>query len=180
MAAARRAERAGRLEEALRALEQVGADAAPFVLLRTFYAAADGAVRTGQLAVHGEVPVEGLSPELAGLGRVLTAMKEADPSAARAAFADYLGQFPQSARGYFLLGLWRLRVAEKPEEALVALKHSSRLDPGYLPAAHACVDLMLRSFPEGLDPFLEEYTEMAPPGDLGRALRHYAERAPGQ
>ena len=51
--------------------------------------------------------------------------------------AAYLVAFPRSARGYYLLGVWRMQPLGLHEEAAAAFRQAVRLDPGYMPASRA-------------------------------------------
>ncbi|NLW49702.1 MAG: serine/threonine protein kinase [Candidatus Brocadiaceae bacterium] len=138
LGAALEAERAGRWADAADHADAAARRAArpgPFALLAAFYRAAAAAGETGRFAPLPEPARHDLPPHLAALADVLDAVAGDDEAATEQAFADYLAGFPRSARGYWLLGLWRLKAQGRAEEALVAFRHALALDPGYAPPA---------------------------------------------
>ncbi|MFO8008737.1 MAG: serine/threonine-protein kinase [Candidatus Brocadiia bacterium] len=171
-----RAELDGRWREALSAAEHAPGPAGAF--LRAYYGAALSAEEKGALAPTEAPPEEGLPPEMAAIADVLQAMGTGEEELVRQRFGACLSQFPRSARGYFLLGLWRLHELGLPDEAFLAFRQAARSDPDHLAAARACVDVLVGRRPEKLAEFLKEYEdEIAAPGPA-RILRQRA-RLPG-
>jgi tetratricopeptide (TPR) repeat protein len=178
VAGALEAEQEGRWDEALacsRRAEQEAPDAAPFAFLSAFYATVGDLTGTGQAAAAGALPAGGLPPEMAALAGVLDALARDEERLVRERFGDCLAEFPHSARGYFLLGFWLQHREQKAPEALVALRHAVDLDPLYMPAARACVELLAERGPDKVPAFLRAFTERVP--GVGRAdrLRAYAD-----
>jgi len=161
VAEALRAEADGRWCEATRRARAAAAhapDARAFAFLASFYGTVCQLTRPDSTEPMPPVPdPEGLPAEMAGLSRVLRALREADAPLVKERLADFLVEFPHSARGYTLLGLWRLHTLRRPEEALAALRHAVEIDPGYLPAAYACVEALVKHQPDGVEPFLRDY-----------------------
>jgi len=168
-------ERQGEWRQALRLLEEAGADGPPFQLLRAFCA-----VPPSVQAGDGFPEVEGLArdrlpPRLAGLAGLLEAPAALSGDEVIGRFADYLARFPDSSRGYYLLGLWRRYAQGRSRDALAAYRQAVRLDPGYLPAAYACVDLLAAEGDEGLlAEFIREYEKRAPEKSLLEKVRSRA------
>jgi hypothetical protein len=174
------AERQDRFEDALAVLEDVAGNPPPIVLLGAFYGAVQRVRRTGQFGEPSPPPAEGLPPQMAALSDALRAVAAGEPAAVQESLGAYLSRFPRSARGYYLLGLWRLHARERPAEALLALRHAAGLDPAYLPATHACVDVLLRTDPEGVEAFVDEFAATAPDAAAVEDLRDYARRRADQ
>lgn len=178
MAEALRAEREGRLREALEHAEQAqqqSAGAGPFALLAAFYRAADHAREQGEFPAVSGLAAEVLPPKMAALSELLEALGAGERTEVEWAFGERLAQFPRWARGYFLLGLWWLYAEERPAEALVALRHATDVDPGYMPAARACVELLVRLRPEEVEAFLGDHREKVADKESAFRLRRYAE-----
>jgi tetratricopeptide (TPR) repeat protein len=137
LANALRAEREGRLQEAFEQADAAARRAphpAPFALLAAFYDGVIRATETGRFPPLPELARDELPPGLAALAGVLDALAAGDDAATEERFADYLIRFPKSARGYWLLGLWRLKAQGRADDALVAFRHALEGDPGYAPA----------------------------------------------
>ncbi len=171
LAEAVEAERHGRWAEALNVLGT--GVAPPSRLLRTYYTAVLGAKNAGRPRPAELPPQEGLPPEMNGLAETLRVLRKGEPGPVQEKFGEFLSRFPASARGYYLLGLWRLHALNRPGEASIAFRHAARQNPGYQPAARACARLLVDRNPAELDAFLEEYEEKAP--ELGRRLREYVQ-----
>ncbi len=180
LAEALAAEREDRWSDALAALDGAAPDRPPLALLRALCAAVNGARTTGSFGPVADLPRDGLPPEMAALADTLAAVGAGDLAVAQESFGSYLARFPGSARGYHLLGLWRLHAQDSAGEGLLAFRHAARLDPGYLPAAHACVDLLRQHRPDDLEAFLEEFEEAAADGETARAVRRRAEEPGAQ
>ena len=131
------------------------------VMLAAFYGAVSEAKLGGGFPAFPELSREGLPLELAALADALEAMGRGDREAVERLLGDHLARFPRSARGYFLLGMWRLHGLKRPDEAAPALKHVAELDPRYMPAAFAFAELMVERDPAQVDAFLEDYQERA-------------------
>jgi lipoprotein NlpI len=115
---------------------------------------------------------------MAAIARVLDAMGRNDQAAIEGNFAQYLQQFPRSARGYFLLGLWRLHGESNEDGAAVAFRHAFELDPGYMPAAHNCIGLLAGRGPAEVEAFLKAVAARIEDKDIVRRLEDFA-RQPG-
>ncbi len=176
MARAVQAELEGRWEEAREGARQ--APGPPGAFLRAYYGAVQSAVTEGALAPAELPPQAGLPPEMAALAEVLDALETGEEGLVRERFGACLSRFPRSARGYFLLGLWRLHELELPEEAFLAFRQAARSDPRHLAAARACVDVLVGRRPEELAAFLKEYEEEIAAPETARLLRRRA-RPPG-
>jgi len=171
-----RAERAGRLEEALlqvREGEQLAEEVPVLELMRTFYELALSWQEGAKPPPVGDLHDSESRGEPGMFARALRAAAGADEGAATAAFADYLSEYPGSARGYYLLGMWRLRVQRAAQEALLAFRHAVDLDPGYMPAAKACAGLLCQKGEEEVEAFLHDYASLKPPAGKEAALRDY-------
>ncbi len=177
-----RMERQGRWPEAVASIQRA-LDAAPgtppFQVLSAFYTAVHEAQEGGTLSGAAGLPAEGLPPEMAGLAGVLAAMAGGDADEVEGQFGRFLARSPDSARGYFLLGLWRLHSAGQREEAALSFRRAVRADPGYLPAAFACVDLLARRDAAAARAFVDEYKEMAPGRECVYRLTRHAEELLG-
>ena len=161
LARSRAAERDEAWDEALeyaRAARALAPDAGPMVVAVEFYVAIAALDGPGPYPAPTGTPTA-LSPQGTALREVLTAMASGDASLAGKAFPDYLVAFPRSARGYYLLGAWRMRPPGRHGEALAAFRQAVRLDPGYMPASLAAVRLMAEIRPDDLPGFLEEQQE---------------------
>lgn len=178
VAAAVEAEREGRWKEAVSSAQRAldaAPDGAPFAVLLAFYNVVDRAKETGRFPRVPALPTEGLSPEMVALAGVLTEMGAVHHAAVERRFGDYLSRFPRSARGYFLLALWRLYARGSPEEAAVSLKHAVELDPGFMPAAFSYLDVLAKQDPGRIEGFLADYKKMALSKDNAYRLARYAE-----
>jgi hypothetical protein len=134
------AEREDRWLDALSSARQATANApraVPFAALTAFYKAVDELRRTGKTSAPPELDPSKLPAETASLMQVLEEMDRGDRAGVEKQFADCLVRFPRSARGYFLLGTWRLYSEAQREDAAAAFKHASEIAPGYAPAVHA-------------------------------------------
>jgi len=175
------AERDGRWGDATARADraaQLAPQAAAFALLSAFYHGLD-ALRKGPPGPPlNTFRREDLPRRMALMAGVLEGIVGDDAALAEERLADYLVQFPQSARGYYVLGAWLLHGAGRPDEALVALRHATRVDPGYMPAALVCVELLAERHPAKLDEFLADYRERAlDKADADRLEAYAAERA---
>jgi len=181
------AEREDRWDEALACARQAHAsapDAASFALLSAFYEAVESVRKTGRFpdaspdagtsSGSGGAGLVAVPPEMAAIRRVLKATGEGDPAAVERSFADYLQQFPRSARGYFLLGLWRLHGERSEETAVVAFRHAFELDPRYTPPAHACVELLARRSPAEVEAFVKDAAARIEDKDAVRRIEEFA------
>ena len=158
---AQEAERDARWSDARQAVAQAaqGGEVPPAAVLSAFYDAVE------RLEEHGTPPDVPLPPEqeLAGelrlLANVLRRMAMGDSDSVRDALAEYLAECPRCPRAQFLLGMWRWRLEDDPLEALPAFRRALESDPGYMPAAMACAELLLDVEPEKLEEFIEEFEE---------------------
>ncbi len=174
---AEQAEREDRLQQAQSMLEPAEAELAPAALLRGFCSAVLEMRRGRPPARRPELEETALPPRMRAMAGALEAMESGNPRRVEEAFGDWLARFPQSARGYLLLGLWRLHIEKQQAEALLTLRHAVKLDPGYLPAARACVELLAERSPGAVQGFLEEYPG---PQETAEALAEYARAAGDQ
>ncbi|MHC4592152.1 MAG: protein kinase domain-containing protein [Planctomycetota bacterium] len=173
------AEREGRWQDALAAADrarQRAPDARPFGLLAAFYAAADRAQATGKFPHGAQRSADGLPPEMAALAAVLDCLGREDGAAIEKRFAEMLARFPRSARGYFLLGLWRLHGQNRTDEAGIAFRHALDMDPGYMPAARSYVELLARRDPGQVAGFLGDLEERTADREGVNRLRGYAQQ----
>jgi hypothetical protein len=197
MGRALRAEREDRWDEALALSRQATQEVpearppsgrSPFAVLRAFYETVEGTQRTGRLTpaplpqggadaagpAQTDAGVVALPPELAGLSAALESMgKDARPDVERQ-LARHLARWPSSARGYFLLGLWRLYGGRQADEAAVAFRHAAGLDPGYVPPARGYVQLMAPERPAEVRSFLDQMRQQAPDSEAVRRLEELA------
>ena len=172
------AEADGRWAEAARNARAAGASraaGAPFAALAGFYEAVQSIQETGRLPAAPAPPAGPLPPELAGLDGILRAIAGGDRQEVDAQFGAFLARQPGSARGYFLLGVWRLHAAGQPPEAALAFRHASELDPSYLPAARECLPLLARQAPQGVADFLKAYAQRQPDKAKVEALQRFAD-----
>ena len=172
------AEREGKWPEAAAAARRAvdaAPGAAPFLVLSAFYSTVAQAKAPGPFSPVPEMRPEDLPPEMAGLATVLTEIRAPGAVAVERRFGEFLSRLPRSARGYFLLGSWRLHVAARPEEAAVSLKHAADLDPDYMPPAFAYVELLARQDPGKVKGFLEGHKERATNKENTYRLSRYAE-----
>jgi hypothetical protein len=173
------AERRDELAEAERILSRQEPLSPPGTFLNAFYRTVRTAREAGTPGDGPAPPEDELPPEMRGLAALLGDMADGEREQVRTAFGSYLAEFPRSARGYFLLGLWRQYALERPAEALVAYRQATRGDPGYLPAVHA-VAAGLADRPDELEAFLQDYAERAGDEELVQAVRRHAENAADQ
>jgi len=162
MAEALSAERAGQWQRAADAAERALASAPgsqPFLLMFALCNAVRTVHRAGRFPTTAGLPREGLTPELAGLAELLPVLGQADEAAIERGFGDYLARFPSSARGYFLLGMWLTHCRRDAEAAAVAFRHAVDLDPDYMPAPLAYLELLAKERPERVAPFLSTYRQ---------------------
>ncbi len=151
--------------------------AGPFAVQAAWSRAVLNAAEHGTLVPLPALPKpEYLPPEWAGICRALAAVREGDAEVFRERLGEHLAAQPRSARGYFLLGLWRLHHEEAPREALLAFRQAARLNPSYMPGAMQCVRLMAEHAPEQLDGFLAEYAEVQPQEEKLLAVQRLAAR----
>ncbi len=172
LGAAWEAERDGHWAEAAahaRTAAGLADDGAPFAVFAAFYGAVAEVRREGRFPSVGMLPAEGLPPELAGLAQVLGALG-GPAHEAEARLARHLARHPYSARGYYLLGLYRLHAQGRPDEAAVAFRHAFELDPGYVPAAHGHAELLAERHPDRLGAFLALMREAMPDQERARRL----------
>jgi tetratricopeptide (TPR) repeat protein len=180
LARARAAERNDEWADALAASEEALAAAGeeqPVATIAAFYRTVAEARASGRFPPAAVGDAEEASPQTAGLARMLTALAAGDPADVEGRAADYLSEFPDSPRGYLLLGLWRLHGEGSADRALVAFRHAVDLDPAYMPAAHECVGLMARLQPDALDEFLAGHRERVADKTAAFRLARYAEEA---
>jgi hypothetical protein len=177
LAEAERAERGARWKEAVDTLADPASAGGPGAVLALFYETVGGLEQTGELRPTRDVPPEGLSPELAGLALALRAVRTGVREEVHACLGDYLARVPGSARGYYLLGLWRFHAEGKVAESLVTLKHALGVDPSYLPAAYACVDVLAGGEAEEMAGFLEWYGANGGAAEDVKAVTDRARRA---
>jgi tetratricopeptide (TPR) repeat protein len=174
-----RAEREGRWQDALAAADrarQHAPDAPPFALLATFYAAADRAQATGKFPRGARQSADGLPPEMAALATVLDSLGREDDAAIETRFAEMLARFPRSARGYFVLGLWRFHGQNHADEAATAFRHALDIDPDYMPAARSYVELLARRDPGRVAGFVGDLEGRAADREGVNRLREYAQQ----
>jgi len=174
-----RAERLGRWEEAASSIERALATAPgtpAFQVLSAFYSAVHEAQDSGTLSGAAGLALSGLPPEMEGLAGALAAIAGGHPEGVEERFGEFLARSPASARGYFLMGLWRRHAAGRPAEAALSFRQAVRMDPGYLPAALACVELLAQRDAAGARQFVQQYKESAPPREcLYRVTRRAGE-----
>ncbi|MFW6457722.1 MAG: serine/threonine protein kinase [Planctomycetota bacterium] len=102
-----------------------------------------------------------LSGEWGALKRVLQAINDDDAGEVRGLLANFLGMRPQSPRGYYLLGQWRM-ISDMPmQEGLAAFWQGVEADPGYLPNIHAIIRVHAENSPERLEDVLAKYADIA-------------------
>ncbi len=181
-AGAIRAERLGRWREAASSVERALATAPgtpAFQVLSAFYNAVQEAQERGTLSGAAGLPLAGLPPEMGGLSGALAAMAGGDPDGVEERFGEFLARSPGSGRGYFLMGLWRQHTAGRPEEAALSFRQAVRMDPGYLPAALACVELLAQRDAASARQFVQQYKETAPPRECVYRLTRRAEELLG-
>jgi len=131
------AERSADLASAVALAEEASAaapDAAPFALLAAFLHCAAEAEATGVFPEPGPLDVETLPPAQAELACLLSALAREEPERVKELFGRYLMRFPRSVRGYYLLGLWRLRAGGRQDDAISSFRRAAQLDAGYGPA----------------------------------------------
>jgi len=123
----------------------------------------------------GEIPPQRQEPpgEFALLAGALRAVRGGDDAGALAALGDYLAEYPRSARAHYLLGMWRLHAKAAPQEALHALRRAVECDPGYLPAAKACVKILHDGDEALLEGFIRQYAHLDPGQGKLEALETY-------
>ena len=175
--AAIKAERTGDWDAALaaaRAARGGSPDVAAFAVLEAFCEAVTAAEESGRFPAPVRLPEGPLPPELASLWAVLDRLGSADGQAIEEAFGAHLARHPRSARGYYLLGRWRLDGQGRPGEALVAFRHAFDVDPYYEPAARACVRLLAQRRPDQLQGFLAEVEERVKDEAKARRLTELA------
>jgi len=161
-AGAQAAERGGKWREARAALATNGSSPPPvFRTLDAFFELAQVWEEGGRLAELRDIPQEGLWGEFTFLANALSKIGKGAPEQTRKALAQYLAAYPQSARGQYLLAMWRASNDESTEEALAALEHAMELDPGYLPAALAAARLLAPRGQEALSQLVERYRKLA-------------------
>lgn len=175
LAAERRDEWTAALQHVRRA-RQSAPRAAPFAAAEAFYEAVHRADTGKGLAPGTPPPPGGLPPEWAGVAAVLRAAAAGDEEAVLERMADLLAAQQRSVRGYFLLGMWRLHVQNRPREALPNFRYAAALDSGYLPAVRRCLRLMARLEPDRLDAYVAEYAEKQRNEDLVLRVRDFAQR----
>jgi hypothetical protein len=129
---------------------------------------------TGNFSLPAELPHAGLPAEMAAISAVLPALETGDEAAIEERFGTLLAHHQESARGYFLLGLWRLHGQGKPQEAILALKHAVKLDTGYMPAARLCVEALVQARPAEVDAFLSDYAQRQPDAATAASVAEYA------
>jgi tetratricopeptide (TPR) repeat protein len=159
-----------------RQAHQLAPRAAPFSLLAAFYGAVAEAEASGRIPEVGPLPIAELPPEMAALAAALRRVGAGPAAEAEEEFAQMLLRFPRSARGYFLLGLWRLHAGHSPDQAAAAFRHAVDIDPGYLPAARHYVQLLLDRDPAGVEAFLSELKQRMADKAGAYRLRQYAEQ----
>jgi len=177
--AALEAERRDALAEAERVLNEQEPLSPPGKFLQALYRTVRAARKSGTFGDVPAPPEDELPPEMRGVAALLGEIGRGNAEEVRAGFGSFLAALPDSARGYFLLGLWREYALEQPEEAVVAYRQAARLHPRYLPAVHA-VARRLADRPEERDAFLEDYAERVADEELVAAVRQYAERSADQ
>ena len=170
-------EREDRLREAGSVLERAAESLPTAAWLRAYCATVLRLREDEPPPALPDVRTELLPPRMRSLARALEAIGTGQAERVQAEFGDWLARFPDSVRGYLLLGLWRLRLAGAEAEGLMTLRHAVKVDPEYLPAARACLDALSEHAPEALKEFLEEY-----PGsdEVKEALQERAGSATGQ
>jgi len=189
MGSALRAEQENRWDEALACSRQATQEARgvpPFAVLRAFYETVEGTHRTGRVtppllghgSEDGAAPAKAgtiaLPPELAGLAAVLQSMRQGATADIQRHFGQYLARCPRSARGYFLLGLWRLYGLGQADEAAIAFRHAALLDPLYTPAARRYVELLALQRPTDARAFLDQLHERAHESEAARRIEELA------
>jgi hypothetical protein len=162
-----------------RRAQELAPGAAAFAALAALYDAAHAAEGSDAFPPAEALPEEGLPPELASLASVLQAMGGGEEAAVERAFGTHLARHPRSARGYYLLGLWRLRGQERPGEAAIAFRHAFDVDPHYEPAARAYLRTVAPREPERVEPFLELVDERVEDEEKARRLGELARRLTG-
>lgn len=175
MARAVEGERAGRWEAALDEAHSALADSpqsAPAAFLWRFYEAVT-ALRAGKpVPAEAAMPPGGLPPEMAAIAGLLGAMAAGPPDAPPERFAELLAAHPRSARGYLLLGLWRLHAEGRAEEAAVAFRHAWDLDTGYVAAVRAFLEQTAGRDDAAADALLAQVSARTP--DAATEAKAYA------
>ncbi len=138
------AEAAGQWDDAAKHARAAGP---AFTALADYYDAVRGAVATGRFPQPGPPPKAPTPSDLAGIDGILRTIAAGNADEVRAHFGTFLAEHPRSARGYFLLGLYRLKVADQPDEAALSLRHAAKLDPAYKAAVDALLPPNTRSRP---------------------------------
>ena len=179
LAKAWRLERAGRLAEARVVLQEAPA-AGPLAALLAFYEAADCWERGGQISVEARPQGDALPGEFALLADAVAALGTGDAALVNAVVARYLAACPHSARGHYVLGMWRAASGSPPDEAMAALWRALEADPGYMPAARAAARLACAQSPERLDALLRRYRSLAEDEQKARALEAYCTQLAGE
>ncbi|MFP4176283.1 MAG: protein kinase domain-containing protein [Candidatus Brocadiia bacterium] len=130
-------------------------------ILRQYWALVRGLHRS-EPVTEGEFTVEEkVTGEWAALAEVLEDVQSGGPEGLRRALAEYLAEQPDSPRGHYLLGLWRMHTGRTREDSLAAFWKAIESDPGYLPAVFEAADLVHRGDSGELDDLLSRYREVA-------------------
>jgi len=138
MARALKAERSGDLADAAAHAAQAcdaAADAAVFAVMRSFWRIARSAEQSGGFPAQPSAPATHLPKRLRDFQDLLAGVCGGADDETATQFQRYLVTYPRCARGYYLLGLWRLHAQNRPADAEANFQRAVDIDSGYGPAA---------------------------------------------
>jgi len=113
--------------------------------------------RNGAFVCESESLQLAAGGKYAMLGKALRVLTGAEEGDVETALADYLAEYPDCARGTFLLGLWRFYGRADASSALFSMRRAVEIDPGYLPAALVCVEILADAGEEAPEFFVSEH-----------------------